>query len=91
MILVGGVIKRSFVPALRNSDNKPGMYDTVTGTFYTNAGSREISVGPAVTCSITNNGATIDNNGKIGKCYSFNGGTITAPAPRVTNKITVAA
>ena len=91
MILVGGVIKRSFVPALRNSDNKPGMYDTVTGTFYTNAGSGEFSVGPAVTCSITNNGATIDNNGKIGKCYSFNGGTITAPAPRVTNKITVAA
>ena len=41
--------------------------------------------------TITNNGATIDNNGKIGKCYSFNGGTITAPAPRVTNKITVAA
>ena len=23
--------------------------------------------------TITNNGATIDNNGKIGKCYSFNG------------------
>ena len=41
--------------------------------------------------TITNNGATVDNNGKIGKCYSFNGGTITAPAPRVTNKITVAA
>ena len=41
--------------------------------------------------TITNNGATVDNNGKIGKCYSFNGGTITTPAPRVTNKITVAA
>lgn len=41
--------------------------------------------------TITNNGATIDNNGKIGKCYSFNGGTITAPAPKITNKITVAA
>ena len=40
---------------------------------------------------ITNNGATVDNNGKIGKCYSFNGGTITAPAPKITNKITVAA
>ena len=22
---------------------------------------------------VTNNGATIDNNGKIGKCYNFNG------------------
>lgn len=24
---------------------------------------------------MTNNGATIDNNGKIGKCYSFDGNT----------------
>lgn len=23
--------------------------------------------------TVTNNGATVDNNGKIGKCYSFNG------------------
>ena len=23
--------------------------------------------------TVINNGATIDNNGKIGKCYSFNG------------------
>ena len=23
--------------------------------------------------TVTNNGATIDNNGKIGKCYSFDG------------------
>jgi len=29
--------------------------------------------------TLTNNGATIDNNGKIGKCYSFNGNnTMTA-------------
>lgn len=69
----GNTVKRNFIPCYRNSDNKPGMYDTMTGTFYTNAGSGEFSVGPAVTCSITNNGATIDNNGKIGKCYSFNG------------------
>ena len=25
--------------------------------------------------TVTNNGATVDNNGKIGKCYSFNGDT----------------
>jgi hypothetical protein len=25
--------------------------------------------------TVTNNGATVDNNGKIGKCYSFNGST----------------
>lgn len=29
---------RKFIPALRNSDSEPGMYDTVTNTFYTNAG-----------------------------------------------------
>ena len=29
---------RKFIPALRNSDSEPGMYDIVTGTFYTNAG-----------------------------------------------------
>lgn len=87
----GNTLKHCFIPCYRNSDNKPGMYDTVTGTFYTNAGSGEFGVGPAVTCSITNNGATVDNNGKIGKCYSFNGGTITSTAPKVTNKITVAA
>jgi len=23
--------------------------------------------------TVTNNGATVDNNGKIGKCYYFNG------------------
>ena len=85
------ILVRNMIPAIRNSDNKPGMYDTVTGAFYTNAGSGEFSVGPTITCNIINNGATVDNNGKIGKCYSFNGGTITAPAPKITNKITVAA
>lgn len=32
---------RNFIPALRKSDNKPGMYDTITNTFYTNAGINE--------------------------------------------------
>ena len=27
-----------FIPCIRISDNEPGMYDTVSGTFYTNAG-----------------------------------------------------
>lgn len=29
--------------------------------------------------SITNNGATVDNNGKIGKCYHFNSNTLVFP------------
>ena len=38
-----GKLVRNFVPALRNSDNKPGMWDRVTKTFYTNAGSGEFT------------------------------------------------
>lgn len=34
-----------FVPCYRKSDNKPGLYDTVNGKFYTNAGSGEFTVG----------------------------------------------
>ena len=33
-----GVLVRDFMPAIRNSDNVVGMYDTVSGTFFTNAG-----------------------------------------------------
>lgn len=34
---------RDMVPVIRNSDNKPGMYDIVTDTFYTNAGTGEFN------------------------------------------------
>ena len=37
----------NYVPARRNSDNVVGMYDTVTGQFYTNAGSGNFEAGPA--------------------------------------------
>lgn len=36
---------RDFIPCYRKSDNKPGMYDLVTDTFFTNAGSGEFTVG----------------------------------------------
>ena len=32
-------------PCYRKSDNKPGMYDLVTNTFFTNAGTGEFTVG----------------------------------------------
>lgn len=32
---------REFIPALRVSDNKPGLYDTVNNQFYTNQGTGE--------------------------------------------------
>ena len=34
----------NLIPCVRKSDNKPGMYDTVSKTFYTNAGSGEFIV-----------------------------------------------
>ena len=37
-------IVRNLVPCVRKSDNKPGMYDTVSHTFYTNAGTGEFIV-----------------------------------------------
>ena len=38
----------NYIPAKRNSDNTLGIYDTVTGTFLTNAGSGAFVAGPAV-------------------------------------------
>ena len=37
-IVSGGVVIMNLVPAQRNSDGVDGMYDTVTGAFFTNAG-----------------------------------------------------
>ena len=34
----------NYIPCVRKSDNKPGMYDTVSKTFYTNAGTGEFIV-----------------------------------------------
>lgn len=39
-----GLEVRHFLPCVRKSDNKPGMYDTVSKTFYTNAGTGEFVV-----------------------------------------------
>ena len=38
--------KFNLIPARRNSDNALGMYDTVSGTFFTNAGTGEFTAGP---------------------------------------------
>lgn len=40
---------------------------------------------------VSNNGATIDNNGKIGKCYSFNGSSnyITIPSLEVPENFSI--
>ena len=40
------VLKRYFIPCIRNSDNKPGLYDKVNKVFYVNKGSGEFNYGP---------------------------------------------
>ena len=43
-----GVTMRYIVPCYRKSDNKPGVYDIITSTFYTNAGTGEFICGPLI-------------------------------------------
>jgi len=40
-----GVCVRHFIPVIRTSDSKPGMYDLVNNVFYTNAGTGEFTWG----------------------------------------------
>lgn len=42
-----GELRRDLVPCKRKSDNTPGLYDRVTGAFYTNAGSGSFTAGNA--------------------------------------------
>ena len=43
-ISIDGQTVRNVIPCVRKSDSKPGMYDTVSKTFYTNAGTGEFIV-----------------------------------------------
>ena len=42
---LNGELVRNLIPAMRNSDSKVGMRDTVTGQFFTNAGTGEFIAG----------------------------------------------
>ena len=44
-IYENGVLVRDFVPA-KNSNNVIGMYDMVSGQFFTNAGTGDFTAGP---------------------------------------------
>ena len=43
-----GSLVRNFIPARRNSNNRVGLYDTVTKTFFTNSGTGSFTAGPVV-------------------------------------------
>ena len=40
---------RHYIPCVRKADDEPGLYDTLTDTFYVNAGSGTITPGQEVT------------------------------------------
>lgn len=40
----GNRLTGNFIPCVRKADSKPGMYDTVSKTFYTNAGTGEFII-----------------------------------------------
>lgn len=40
----GTTMYRNFIPCVRLSDNKPGMYDTINDVFYTNKGTGEFII-----------------------------------------------
>lgn len=39
---------QDLIPCYRKADDKPGMYDIVTDTFFVSAGDREFTVGPDI-------------------------------------------
>ncbi len=43
-----GLIVRDLIPCRRTTDNVLGMYDTISGTFFTNSGSGNFIAGPVV-------------------------------------------
>jgi len=47
-IFINNELKRDLIPARRDSDSEIGMYDMVSGTFFTNAGSGDFIAGPVV-------------------------------------------
>ena len=47
-IVKNGVTVRDFVPAMRNSDSKYGLYDLITDTFYTSPNGNDFSGGSPV-------------------------------------------
>ena len=60
-----GVMVRDFVPCYRRSDGVAGLYDRITGTFYTNAGTGSFTVGADVnkTIVVTDLSMTLDGGG----------------------------
>lgn len=60
-----GVLIQNLIPAKRNSDNVLGMYDTVSGTFLTNAGTGTFTAGPTAVPTPDTPMDIVSNNGVL--------------------------
>lgn len=47
-VYLSGSLIHDLVPCYRKSDNKPGLYDIISETFYTNQGNGDFTVGPDI-------------------------------------------
>jgi len=63
---VNGELKRNFIPVKRKSDEELGLYDLVTGTFFTNQGTGTFIAGPEMS------GGTVDHPVDILSIGSYN-------------------
>ena len=91
-----GVLIQNLIPARRNSDNVLGMYDTVTGTFFTNAGTGTFTAGADVVptpdkpvdirCNngVLKHGVSIINWNNVVDNYTINGTTGHAVSTTIT-------
>ena len=59
-----GTLVRNFIPCYRKSDNEIGLYDTVNGVFYANAGTGDFTKGN----DITPKANSIVKNSKYTRC-----------------------
>lgn len=69
-----GVLVGDFIPVKRKSDGVIGMYDAVSGTFYTNAGTGDFTAGPSMYRNLANVATDIDGK------YITEDGTISTNA-----------
>ena len=56
------ILVRDFIPAIRNTDQKPGMYDVVNNIFYINMGTNEFISGSQIGGTSTNAKIYKDDN-----------------------------
>ena len=73
------VLVGDFIPVKRKSDNVVGMYDAVSGKFYTNAGTGSFTAGNEVVPTPSDPMDIYCNNGKISILDHTNWNVITNP------------